>query len=175
MILNLSYIIIFFSLLVTLLNNPINALFSLAACYFFSAILLLVLNMEFLALILIIVYIGALLMLFLFILMLSNIKEVPRNNNNFYFNIASNTFTFYIICSLLFFLTKFLNITNLSSNLQHIYNFEYLYTFTYFFKYDIDCFIFLYTDFFVWFFLITLILFISIISSLFLLTNKKIN
>ena len=144
MILSLSYIIIFFSLLVTLLNNPINALFSLAACYFFSAILLLVLNMEFLALILVIVYIGALLMLFLFILMLSNIKEFHMSNNFF-----SDIFNFYIIFSLFFFIAKFLNIINLNSNIQFIYNFEHVYIYTHFFNYDIDCFIFLYTDFFI--------------------------
>ena len=169
MITNLAYIILFFSLLVALLNNPLNALFSLAACYFISSILLLVLNIEFLALILVIVYIGALLMLFLFILMLSNLKEFYKQHSN----LLNKVVTFYFSFSLIFFVTKFINLTFLTS-FQTIYNFEQLYIYVYLFPYDFNCFIFLYTDFFIWFFLITLILFISVIGSLFLLVNKQI-
>lgn len=147
MIYLLSYLLIFFSLLVAFLNNAVNALFSLASCYFISAILLLVLNLEFLALILVIVYLGALLMLFLFILMLSNVKEVYTENSGL-LNQILILFNFYLIFSLFFFITKFLNLTFLNS-FNLIYNFEHYYMFITFFKYDIDCFIFLYTDFFV--------------------------
>lgn len=169
MIISLAYLILFFSLLVALLNNPANSLFCLAACYFSSAILLLVLNIEFLALILVIVYIGALLMLFLFILMLSNLKEFYKQ----YSDLLINIFTFYFSFSLIFFITKFINFVTLNS-FQAVYNFEHLYIYLYLFPSDLDCFIYLYTDFFVWFFLVTLILFISVIGSLFLLVNKQI-
>lgn len=168
MINSLIYIIIFFSLLVALLNNAANALFALAGCYFISAVLFLVLHLEFLALILIIVYIGALLMLFIFILLLSNLKEFYKNS----FKFSSQIFSFYIIFSIIFYLFKIIKFSSLSM-FQIIYNFENFYIFYSFFESDLDCFIFLYTDFFIWFFLITLILFISIIGSLFLLTNKK--
>lgn len=78
----IGYLLIFFSILVILLANPISALLSLAVVYLISAVLLLVLHLEFLALIIIIIYLGALLILFLFILMLSNIKEIKLNFNN---------------------------------------------------------------------------------------------
>ena len=145
MIFFLVYSIIFFSLVVALLNNPINALFCLAACYFTSAFLLLILNLEFLALILIIIYIGALLMLFLFIIMLVNIKESPTSNQSTF---LFKTFNFYIVSSLIFFISKFTGLTFLNG-LQTVYSFEQAFIYHYLFKYNIDCFIFLYTDFFV--------------------------
>lgn len=170
MIFILGYIISFFSFLVILFNNPVNALFSLALVYFFSSILLLNLNIEFLSLILVIVYLGALLILFLFILMLSHVKELEFNSFNFFEKIL----IFYIIISIINAISKFLALTSFTE-FFFIYNFEYVYLFYFYFQTDLDLFIFLYTDYFVWFFLITLILFISVISSLFLLTNKNID
>ena len=140
----LIYLIIFCSLLVVLLNSTINALFSLAACYFLSAILLLVLNVEFLALTLIIIYIGALLMLFLFILLLSNIKEFSKKPTDF----SSQFFSIYILFSIIFYISKFLNLVSFTS-FNIIYNFEQSFIFFYYFQSDIDCYIFLYTDFFI--------------------------
>lgn len=124
MVNNLVYMTIFFSCLVAVLNNPANALFCLAGCYFTSSILLLVLNVEFLALVLISIYLGALLVLFLFILMLSNVKECTKTH----FSLANQALSLSITFSSIFFILKFLNLITLI-NFQTIYNFEQSYIF----------------------------------------------
>jgi len=165
MIILLTCFLIIFSVLIALLNNPINALFCLAACYFLAATLLLVLNIEFLALALIFIYLGALLMLFLFMLMLSNIKEFSFK----YSKVLNQVFSFCIINSIVYSFSKFIFLLNFNS-ISIKYNFENIYLFNYLFSRDLDMYIYLYTDFFIWFFLLTLILFISIIGALLLLS-----
>lgn len=157
------------SLCVACLNNPSSAIFCLAICYFLTAILLLVLHFEFLAIVIIIIYLSALLLLFTFILMLSNLKEFYKLNIYWWLDLFSLSFLFFIMYSVLkpiFYLTSSYNI---------VYNFEQIYLTTYLMSNDLDLFIYLYTDFFALFFLISKILFISIIGSLFLLTTNNRN
>lgn len=62
-------------------RNPIVCVFWLALCFVISALLLLLLGLEFLPLLFIVVYIGAVSVLFLFAVMLLNIKLVEINEN----------------------------------------------------------------------------------------------
>jgi len=65
---------IFFCTLVISTRNPIHSILSLIVVFFLSAVLLVLLEVEFLALSFIIVYVGAIAVLFLFIIMMLDIK-----------------------------------------------------------------------------------------------------
>lgn len=72
------YLVLFFLLLFSFFvissRNPIHSVLSLISVFLLSAILLLCLEVEFLALSFIIVYVGAIAILFLFIVMMLDIK-----------------------------------------------------------------------------------------------------
>ncbi len=65
------------AVLVIVTRNPVRALLFLVLCFFFSAILWMLLQAEFVALVLIFVYVGAVMTLFLFVVMMLNIDLVP--------------------------------------------------------------------------------------------------
>lgn len=69
-------IIISLSLIVILVPNPIYALAALIFVFFNTAIFLIGIHVEFLALIYVIIYIGAIAILFLFVIMMFNLKEL---------------------------------------------------------------------------------------------------
>ncbi len=60
--------------------NPINAVLFLISTFLSTAMILFMLNVEFLAMILIIIYVGAIAVLFLFIVMMLNIKKLEKDN-----------------------------------------------------------------------------------------------
>lgn len=60
--------------MVILAKNPINALFFLISTFFNSSLLLIAVNIDFLAIIFVIVYIGAISVFFLFMIMMLNIS-----------------------------------------------------------------------------------------------------
>lgn len=64
---------VFSALMVITQNNPIRCVLFLVLAFFFSSILWILVNAEFLALILILVYVGAVMTLFLFVVMMLNI------------------------------------------------------------------------------------------------------
>jgi len=72
------YVVLFFLLLFSFFvissRNPIHSVLSLVSVFLLSAILLLCLEVEFLALSFIIVYVGAIAILFLFVVMMLDIK-----------------------------------------------------------------------------------------------------
>jgi len=72
------YLILFFLLLFSFFvissRNPIHSVLSLISVFLLSAILLLCLEVEFIALSFIIVYVGAIAILFLFVVMMLDIK-----------------------------------------------------------------------------------------------------
>ena len=68
--------ILILSLLVVILSNPIYALICLILVFFNSAVFLLSINVNFLAMIYLIIYIGAIAILFLFVVMLLNVRIV---------------------------------------------------------------------------------------------------
>jgi len=64
------------SFVVIVIPNPIYALVSLILIFFNTALFLIGIQVEFLALIYIIIYIGAIAILFLFVIMMFNLKEL---------------------------------------------------------------------------------------------------
>jgi NADH:ubiquinone oxidoreductase subunit 6 (subunit J) len=69
-----SFIIIIFSLCLVFTSNPIYSVISLIIIYLFSAFILILFEIHFLAVIFILIYLGAVIVLFLFIVMMLNIK-----------------------------------------------------------------------------------------------------
>lgn len=69
-------LILSLSLLVILIPNPIYALVCLILVFFSTALFLIGIHVEFLALIYVIIYIGAIAILFLFVIMMFNLKEL---------------------------------------------------------------------------------------------------
>jgi len=72
---------LFSGLMVVGSRNPVHAVFFLILTFGFAAGLVLLLNVEFLALIFIIVYVGAIAVLFLFVVMMLNIRYVELNES----------------------------------------------------------------------------------------------
>ena len=69
-----STVLIFSALKVITVNNPVKAAIYLVFSFFASAVLWLLLNAEFLAIILVLVYVGAVMVLFLFVVMMLDIN-----------------------------------------------------------------------------------------------------
>ena len=55
-------------------RNPVHAALSLVLCFFTSAVLWLLIEAEFLAIVLVLVYVGAVMVLFLFVVMMLDIN-----------------------------------------------------------------------------------------------------
>ncbi len=80
----LSFLSIFFALMVVLSKNPVHSVLFLVLTFFSIAGHYVLLNAQFLAISHIIVYAGAIMVLFLFVIMLLNLNEhsiVPSRNN----------------------------------------------------------------------------------------------
>ncbi|MEG3592405.1 MAG: NADH-quinone oxidoreductase subunit J [Pseudomonadota bacterium] len=90
-----STIIIIASLYMISVKNTVHAAFSLVLIFFLSAIIWLLLEAEFLAIILVLVYVGAVMVLFLFVVMMIDIKELSNKKNN-----KSKYFSFGIVVAL---------------------------------------------------------------------------
>ena len=71
-----SLLLVFSSLKVITINNPVKAAIYLIVAFFASAVLWLLLNAEFLAIILVLVYVGAVMIMFLFVVMMLDINMV---------------------------------------------------------------------------------------------------
>src|SRR5450432_3534713 len=59
---------------VILSRNPVHAALSLVLCFFTSAVIWLLLDAEFLAIVLVLVYVGAVMVLFLFVVMMLDVN-----------------------------------------------------------------------------------------------------
>lgn len=77
----LVILILICALMVIISKNPVHSIFYLILVFCGSATLLISLGAEFLGLILIIVYVGAVAVLFLFVVMMLNIKVIELNAN----------------------------------------------------------------------------------------------
>ena len=62
---------------VILARNPVHSVLFLVLCFFNSAVLWLLIEAEFLAIVLVLVYVGAVMVLFLFVVMMLDIKVEP--------------------------------------------------------------------------------------------------
>jgi NADH:ubiquinone oxidoreductase subunit 6 (subunit J) len=72
--------ILVLSFFVVLLPNPIHALICLILVFFSTALFLLSINVNFLAMIYLIIYIGAIAILFLFVIMMFNLRELQQQS-----------------------------------------------------------------------------------------------
>lgn len=81
-----ALLLVFSSLMVVFSHNPINAVLFLILCYILSAIILLILKCEFIALLFITIYVGAVAVLFLFIILMLDIKVYSTNLRAFFYS-----------------------------------------------------------------------------------------
>ena len=103
-----SSLLIISAIGVVTVNNPVKSAIYLVFAFFTSAVLWLLLNAEFLAIILILVYVGAVMVLFLFVVMMLdiNISELKEGFVN-YLPIGSIVFLITTALLVIFFQTQF--------------------------------------------------------------------
>lgn len=89
-------IIIFSSIKVVSSVNPLHSILHLILVFFCLAFILLLQQIEFLALVILIIYVGAIAVLFLFVIYMLNIKLIQLNERN-------NTHIFGIFCGIVCF------------------------------------------------------------------------
>lgn len=90
--------IIILSVLVITLSNPVYALVCLILVFFSTALFLLSINVNFLALIYLIIYIGAIAILFLFVIMMFNLRELEKQSTTLNdYSFITISFWFYLI------------------------------------------------------------------------------
>lgn len=77
----LPTLILTLSILVVILSNPVYALVCLILVFFSTSLVLLSLNVSFLAIIYLIIYIGAIAILFLFVIMMFNLRELQKKSD----------------------------------------------------------------------------------------------
>ena len=75
--------LVFSSLLVIFVKNPVHSILFLVVVFFNATTLLLLYDIEFLALIFLIVYVGAISVLFLFVIMMLNIRIIELSEDFF--------------------------------------------------------------------------------------------
>lgn len=106
-----SSLLIISAIGVVTVNNPVKSAIYLVFAFFTSAVLWLLLNAEFLAIILILVYVGAVMVLFLFVVMMLdiNISELKEGFVN-YFPIGFIVFLITTVMLIIFFQTQFVDV-----------------------------------------------------------------
>jgi NADH-quinone oxidoreductase subunit J len=82
----LAVVLVGAALGVILVRNPVHSVLLLVLCFFTSAVIWLLLDAEFLAIVLVLVYVGAVMVLFLFVVMMLdvNLEEIRRGLANFW-------------------------------------------------------------------------------------------
>ena len=100
-----STALIFSALKVITVNNPVKAAIYLVFSFFASAVLWLLLNAEFLAIILILVYVGAVMVLFLFVVMMLDINLAQMREGFVNYFPIGLIVLFFMAGLLIFFLT----------------------------------------------------------------------
>lgn len=94
----LPTLILILSIFVIVLSNPVYALVCLILVFFSTALFLLSINVNFLALIYLIIYIGAIAILFLFVIMMFNLRELEQQATNLNdYSFLSISFWFYLL------------------------------------------------------------------------------
>ena len=162
-----SSVIIISSLLVVLCKNPIHSVLFLILVFFNSAILFILSNAEFLAMILLIVYIGAVAVLFLFVIMMLDINIAKLRKVFLNYLPIGLLVGFIIFLELIFILSKSnLKIFNQNNNSE---NSQTVLTNT---KIIGNI---LYTEYFLLFQLSGLILLVAMIGAIFLTLRKRKN
>ena len=108
-----SLLLLYSSINVIISNNAVKSAVHLVFSFFFSAVLWLVLNAEFLSVILILVYVGAVMVLFLFVVMMLDINVTAvREGFVKYFSVGLTVFISMAGLLILFFKRDFNNSEN---------------------------------------------------------------
>lgn len=115
-----SALVIFSGLFVIISKNPIHSILFLVFTFFNTAALLIILGVEFLAMLFLVVYVGAVAVLFLFVIMMLNVK-IAKVEESFYYYLPIGIFL-----GLIFLFEIFLVIENNFFLLQ-VQNFEHFY------------------------------------------------
>jgi len=92
-----SFAILFFCFFVISSRNPVHSVLSLVCVFLLSSVLLICLEVEFLALSFVIVYVGAIAIFFLFVVMMLDIKVVDGS-----FDSIKQNFFAYLVCFFFF-------------------------------------------------------------------------
>ena len=103
-----SLLLLYSSINVIISNNAVKSAVHLVFSFFFSAVLWLILNAEFLSVILILVYVGAVMVLFLFVVMMLDINVTAvREGFVKYFSVGLTVFVSMAGLLILFFKRDF--------------------------------------------------------------------
>jgi NADH-quinone oxidoreductase subunit J len=106
-------------------TNAVYSIFFLILVFCNATFLLLLLNVEFLALTLILVYIGAVAVLFLFVVMMLDIKQIDKNEKNIFFLLPINLIIGFIMLISIY-LILFKDLTyNLTENMYDFNHFNW--------------------------------------------------
>ena len=167
--------LILFALIVIISRNPIYSLFCLILVFVNTAFTLFLLKIEFFALILLIIYAGAISILFLFVILVLDIKNTEFDKNELIFESPIS-----LILGLKFFFILYLPFlkTFINFNIKNIIfiNFDFISLLNdYFYTTHTTSIIgnSLYTHFYLWFIISTLILLIAMLGALILTKQKK--
>jgi len=101
-------------------TNAVYSIFFLILVFCNATFLLLLLNVEFLALTLILVYIGAVAVLFLFVVMMLDIKQIDKNEKNIFFLLPINIIIGFIMLITIY-LILFKDLTYSLQSIELIY------------------------------------------------------
>jgi NADH:ubiquinone oxidoreductase subunit 6 (subunit J) len=158
------------------LNNPIYAIFSFILTVINIVIILILLGVEFLAIIYLIIYIGAIVVLFLFIMMMIDLQEIITYKLTFIEDLINRLifFKILIIIILSIYYNVFSSILVSNKNLSYFTSHcsSYLNIKFNYFNSDISTFsYFLYHQYPYFFILTSLILLMSMIGSIILANN----
>jgi NADH-quinone oxidoreductase subunit J len=93
-------------MMVILTSNPVYSALFLILVFFNSGLLILLLDLEFLALIFILIYIGAIMVLVLFIIMMLDIKQTTLYLNMSYYFFISGFFLIILASEFLYFISS---------------------------------------------------------------------
>ena len=105
--------------MVIISNNPVYSALFLILVFFNSGLLILLLDLEFLALIFILIYIGAIMVLVLFVIMMLDIKQTTLYIHTSYYFFMSGLFLIILGSELLYFISSDL----ISFQQKHFYNY----------------------------------------------------
>ena len=137
-------VVIFSSMGLVIVNNTVHAALLLVLIFFNSAILWLMLNAEFLAIVLVLVYVGAVLVLFLFVIMLLDIPVKKKANKKLYllFSIITSLIMFAELYMVIFYNDFSSNISmNEASGLNNTYEIGLLLFTEHVFSFEVTAFI----------------------------------
>ena len=137
-------VIIFSSISLIIVNNTVHAALLLVLIFFNSAILWLMLNAEFLAIVLVLVYVGAVLVLFLFVIMLLDVPVKKNISQKLYliFSVTISIIMFVELYMVIFFHDFVTSVsTNSSLEFNNTYEIGLLLFTKYIFSFEITAFI----------------------------------